>query len=58
MLSDAGLSAKFIYEKVVVDAALAYRIGNNPLYTYTGQQLNADNAYKKVQAWVRASFAF
>ena len=58
MLSDAGLTAKFIYEKIAVDAALAYRIGNNPLYTYTGQQLNADNAYKKVQAWVRASFAF
>ena len=58
MLSDAGLNAKFIYEKLVVDAALAYRIGNNPLYTSSGQQLNADNAYKKVQAWVRASLAF
>jgi hemolysin activation/secretion protein len=57
-LSSTGLTAKFNYQKIIVDAALAYRIGNNPLYTYTGQQLNADNAYKKVQAWVRASIAF
>jgi len=57
-LSATGLTAKFLYKKIVVDAALAYRIGDNPLYTFTGQQLNADNAYKKVQAWVRASIAF
>ena len=57
-LGDAGLSAKYSYEKLLVSASLATRIGNNPLYNSSGQQLNVDNAYKSVQAWVRASIPF
>ncbi len=57
-LGDTGITAKFSYEKLLVSASLAARIGNNPLYNSTGQQLNVDNAYKSVQAWVRASIPF
>jgi hemolysin activation/secretion protein len=57
-LGAAGITTKFTYETINISAALAMRLGNNPLYTQTGQQLNADNAYRTVQAWLRASWAF
>jgi len=57
-LADAGFTAKYFYKSAVVSASLAARIGNNPLYNSSGQQLNVDNAYKSVQAWVRASIPF
>lgn len=57
-VGDAGLTLKYAYGTFFVTASAAYRIGNNPLYTSSGQQLNADNAYKSVQGWVRGSWAF
>lgn len=57
-LAAFGPTAKFNYEKWVVNAAVALRIGQNPLYNSSGEQLNADNAYRSVQAWLRASYAF
>ena len=30
---------------------MARRVGNNPLHNNSGAQLNADNAYRAVQAW-------
>jgi hemolysin activation/secretion protein len=57
-LAAFGPTAKFNYEKWVVNAAVAMRIGQNPLYNSSGEQLNADNAYRSVQAWLRASYAF
>ena len=57
-LGDAGVSAKYFYERAVVSASLAFRVGNNPLYNSSGQQLNVDNSYKTMQAWVRASIPF
>lgn len=57
-LAAVGPTAKFNYEKWVVNAAVALRIGQNPLYNSSGEQLNADNAYRSVQAWLRASYAF
>ena len=57
-LGDAGITAKFTYDQLLVSASLAARIGNNPLYNSSGQQLNVDNAYRSVQAWVRASIPF
>jgi len=58
VLGDVGVSGRFTYKRMTVDAVLAYRVGNNPLYTSTGQQLNSDNSYKTVQGWLRASFYF
>jgi len=57
-LAATGISAKYKYNEFNVDGTLAYRIGDNPLRTTTGEQLNADNDYKKVQAWLRASYSF
>ena len=58
LLGDVGVSGRLTYKQMTVDAVLAYRVGNNPLYTSTGQQLNTDNSYKTVQGWLRASFYF
>jgi hemolysin activation/secretion protein len=58
VLGDIGLSGRFTYERLTIDASLAYRVGNNPLYTSAGQRLNADNAYRTVQGWIRASIYF
>ena len=57
-LAATGISAKYKYNEFNVDGTLAYRIGDNPLRNSTGEQLNADNDYKKVQAWLRASYSF
>lgn len=53
-----GLLAKYQYEKVQLSAALAFRLGNNPLYNQSGQQLNVNNQYNTVQAWVKGSIYF
>ena len=58
VVGDVGVSGRLTYKQMTVDAVLAYRVGNNPLYTSTGQQLNVDNAYKTVQGWLRASVYF
>ncbi len=57
-LTAAGLTGTYKYNDLNVNGTLAYRIGDNPLRTSTGEQLNADNDYKKVQAWIRASYNF
>lgn len=57
-LGDAGITARFSYGRALISASLAARIGNNPLYNSSGQQLNTDNAYKAVQAWVRGTIPF
>ena len=57
-LAAAGLTLKYTYDRWLVNAALALRVGDNPLYDSSGQQLNTDNAYKTVQAWIRASYVF
>ena len=53
-----GLLAKYQYEKVQLSAALAFRLGNNPLYNQSGQQLNVNNQYNVTQAWIKGSFYF
>ena len=58
VLGDVGLSSRFIYKQMTIEATLAYRVGNNPLYSATGQQVNVDNTYKTVQGWLRVSVPF
>ena len=57
-LGATGLTTKFNYKALTVSTVLAMRVGENPLYTQAGQQLNSDNANKSLQAWIRAQFAF
>jgi hemolysin activation/secretion protein len=53
-----GLLAKYNYEKVQLSAAVAFRLGNNPLYNQSGQQLNVNNQYNPVQAWLKGTIYF
>jgi hemolysin activation/secretion protein len=54
----SGLTAKYALDSLAINAALAMRVGQNPLYNSSGQQLNVDNAYRTMQGWIRASYAF
>lgn len=58
LLAALGPTIKYTINNITVNAALAMRIGDNPLYTSSGQQLNGDNAYRLYQGWVKASYAF
>jgi len=57
-LAATGVSAKYKYNELNIDGALAYRIGDNPLRNSSGEQKNVDNDYKKAQVWIRASYNF
>jgi len=57
-LTAAGFSGTYKYNDLNVNGALAYRIGDNPLRNSTGEQLNVDNDYKRIQAWLRMSYNF
>jgi len=54
----AGPSLRYRLEKIQLQAALAFRVGNNPLYNQSGQQLNVSNQYDAVQAWAKATMFF
>jgi len=54
----AGPSLKYSYEKIQLQGALAFRIGNNPLHNQKGEQLNVSNQYKAFQAWVKATMFY
>ena len=53
-----GLSARYQFEKIQLSGSLAWRVGNNPLYTQSGQQLNTDNMYRTVQGWIKGTIYF
>ena len=57
-LAAIGPTAKFTYQNWVVNGAVAFRVGDNPLYNSSGQQLNVDSAYRGVQGWIRATYPF
>ena len=54
----SGLLAKYNYEKVQLSGALAFRVGNNPLYNQKGQQLNVNNQNNEVQGWIKGTIFF
>lgn len=53
-----GPIMKYNYERFQLSGALAWRIGNNPLYDQNGQQLNSDNTYRSVQGWIKGTAYF
>jgi hypothetical protein len=53
-----GLLARYSFNRIQLSSALAWRVGNNPLWNSNGEQLNADNHYRTVQAWVKATVYF
>jgi hemolysin activation/secretion protein len=58
LLSAAGFTTRYSYQKLSVNGTLAFRISDNPLYNSSGQQLNVDNAYRSVQGWIRLTYVF
>ena len=54
----AGPLVKYNYQKLQLSAALAFRLGDNPLYNQTGQQLNVNNQYQSVQGWIKGTLFF
>jgi hemolysin activation/secretion protein len=57
-LAAYGLTLGYTVGKFNVNSILGVRFGDNPLYNSSGNQLNADSAYRKVQGWIRASYSF
>lgn len=54
----SGLTGKYSVDRLQVSAAVAFRVGQNPLYNQSGQQLNVDNKYGSVQGWIKATCFF
>ena len=57
-LSGWGFGAKWARDKYQINAYLAFPIGNNPLYSNTGQQVNSDNRQLNPQGWIQAVMYF
>lgn len=57
-LYSSGLLAKYNLSKVQIAGTLAFRLGDNPLYNQSGQQLNVDNQYNSMQGWLKATYFF
>ena len=57
-LSGWGFGIKWAYDKYQINAYLAFPIGNNPLYSNTGQPVNVDNRQLNPQAWIQAVMYF
>ena len=53
-----GFIAKYSVDKVQISATLAFRVGDNPLYNSSGQQVNVDNYYRSSQGWVKGTIFF
>lgn len=53
-----GLTGQFKLDQFQLQASIAYRIGNNPLYNSNGLELNSDNYYRRYQGWLKASYFF
>ena len=54
----AGFGAKYNYQNFQLQGTLAFRVGQNPLYNSDGSQLNTDNQYRSVQAWIKGNYFF
>ena len=57
-LASAGIAGTYKMDNTDISGVLAYRIGDNPLHTSTGEQLNSDNNYSRIQAWIKISSKF
>ena len=57
-LGAVGPTIKYNYDNWAFDAMAAFRVGQNPLYNSSGEQLNVDNFYRRVQAWIRCTYSF
>jgi hemolysin activation/secretion protein len=57
-LMGAGFGVKWDYEGWNLGALLAWKIGQNPLYSQTGQAVNTDGTTTQPRGWVTGSYSF
>lgn len=57
-LMGAGFGVKWDYEGWGIGAMVAWKIGQNPLYSQTGQPVNTDGTATQPRGWVNASYNF
>lgn len=57
-LMGAGVGANWNYEGWNLGAMVAWKVGNNPLYSNSGQAVNTDGTTTNPRAWLTASYIF
>jgi len=57
-LMGAGLGLKWSYKRWDVNGSVAWMVGKNPLYTYSGQAVNNDGLTTQPRGWINASYSF
>jgi hemolysin activation/secretion protein len=57
-LGGYGLGGKYIEQQYNVSLNVAHTIGQNPLYTSSGQQLNTNNSNRAYEAWLKGTLYF
>jgi len=57
-LMGAGIGAKWDYEGWNISGSVAWKVGQNPLYSFTGQPVNTDGTTTQPRGWISASYNF
>lgn len=57
-LMGAGLGVKWDYEEWNIAASVAWKVGQNPLYSQTGQPVNTDGTTTQPRGWISGSYNF
>jgi hemolysin activation/secretion protein len=57
-LMGAGFGVKWDWEGWNLGAMVAWKVGNNPLYSQSGQAVNTDGTTTNPRGWVTASYQF
>jgi len=57
-LMGAGVGVKWDYEGWNISGTVAWKLGQNPLYSQTGQPVNTDGSTTQPRGWISASYNF
>lgn len=57
-LMGAGVGLLWGYEGWNINASVAWKVGQNPLYSYAGQPVNTDGTTTQPRGWISASYNF
>lgn len=57
-LMGAGVGLKWSYNRWDINGSIAWMVGKNPLYTYSGQAVNNDGLNTQPRGWINASYSF
>jgi hemolysin activation/secretion protein len=57
-LMGAGLGVKWSHNRWDLSGSVAWMVGKNPLYTYSGVAVNNDGLNTQPRGWINASYSF